>query len=154
MARHPSVEYIRFYTDGSAARKVEVAAPIKTMRLPRVKKQKLITLRIDPLALTAIVMTVLMAVLMIAGTVRLNTAQQETAAMQAHVEKLRDENAELKNYFQEKCDLNEIERTAMALGMVSQDQVTHISVRVLQETVEEQPGVWERFATFLAGLFA
>ena len=154
MARHPNVEYIRFYTDGSAARKVEVAAPIKTMRLPRVKKQKRITLRIDPLALTAIVMTVLMAVLMIVGAVQLNAVQQETTAMLTYVENLQEENAELQDYFNTHCNLDEIERTAMALGMVPKDQVTHITVQVPQEVVEHQPGAWERFTTFLVGLFA
>ena len=154
MARHPNVEYIRLYTDGSAARKVDVAAPIETMRLPRAKKQKRITLRIDPLALTAIAMTVLMAVLMIVGVVQLNVARQETAAMLAYVEDLQAENEELQNYFDTKCDLDDIERTAMALGMVPVDQVTHITVQVSREIVEEQPGAWEKFATFLVGLFA
>jgi len=154
MARHPDVQYIRFQTDGSAARKAEVAAPVKTMRLPRVKKKKRITLRIDPLALTAIVMTAMMAVLMIVGAVQLNAAQHETAAMRSHVEKLEAENKELNAYYEEHCDLDEIERTAMALGMVPKEQVTHITVHVPQEIAEEQPGAWERFTVFLAGLFA
>ena len=154
MARHPNIEYIRFYTDGSAARKVEVAEPIKTMRLPRVKKQKRITLRIDPLAVTAILMTALMAVLMIVGAVQLDRAQQETAVMLAHVENLQEENAELHTYFDTHCDLEEIERTAMALGMVPKEQVTHITIQVPQVITEEEPGAWERFTTFLVGLFA
>ena len=52
------------------------------------------------------------------------------------------------------CDMDRIERTAMALGMVPKDQVTCIRIQVPQEIVEEQPGAWERFTTFLSGLFA
>ena len=125
------------------------------MRLPRVKAQKKPTvLRIDPLALTAIVMVVVMAVLMLVGVKELETAQQERIAMQAYVEKLESENETLRNDFEKECDLEELERTALALGMVPADQVPHISVRVPQQTAEEQPGTWERITMFLAGLFA
>ena len=154
MARHTSVEYIRFTTDGNAARKVEVAEPIKTMRLPRVKKQKSITWRIDPLALTAIAMTLVMALCMVVGVLQLDAVRQENAAMQAHVENLQQQNEELQTYFEENCDMDRIERTAMALGMVPKDQVICIRIQVPQEIVEEQPGAWERFTTFLSGLFA
>ena len=154
MARYPDVQYIRCHTDGNAARKVEVVAPIKALRLPSVKLLKPTIVRIDPLALTAIVMVVFMAFLMITGLVSLQTAQKETAAMQTHVEKLQTKNEELQIKFQDNCKLDEIERTAMALGMVPQDQVTHITISVPQESVVEQPGAWEQFTMFLAGLFA
>ena len=155
MARHPDIQYIRFQTDGNAARKVEVVAPIKTLRLPRAKTQrKPLVLHIDPLALTAIFMVIVMASLMFVGVARLNTAQQQTIAMQNHVKALETKNETLRNNFEEACDLDAIERTAMAVGMVPAEQVTHISVRVPQQIAEEQPDTWERITMFLAGLFA
>ena len=155
MARYPDIQYIRFSADGNAARKVEVAAPIKTMRLPRVKPQpKPTVLRVDPLALTAIVMVVVMASLMLVGFGELKAAQQQTVVMQNYVEKLESENAELLTKFESECDLEKIERTALALGMVPADQVTHISVRVPQQTTGERPDTWERITMFLTGLFA
>ena len=154
MARHPDIQYIRFRTEGSTARKVEVAEPIKTMRLPRAKKQKRITLRIDPLAVTAILLTVCMAVLMVIGAVRLDAAQQETIAMQAYVEKLEARGEELDTKFQENFQEDELERTAMALGLVPKSEVKHITVQLPPEIAEEEPGVWDRFTTFLTGLFA
>ena len=155
MARYPDVQYIRCRTDGNAARKVEVVAPIKTIRLPRAKTQvKPAVLRIDPLAFVAIVMVIVMASLMIVGITQLQNAQKQTAAMEAYVESLERENETLRTDFEENCDLDEIERTALALGMVPADQVPHISVRVPQQRAEEQPGAWERITMFLAGLFA
>lgn len=154
MARYPDVQYIRFHTDGNAARKVEVATPIKTMRLPRVKHRKCVTLRIDPLALTAIVTTVVMAILILIGFSRLEAAEQQTVEMQNRAATLQDENIALNDYFWENCDLDNVERTAMALGLVPRDQVTHITIQVPREHVQEEPGNWERFTTFLAGLFA
>jgi len=155
MARYPDIQYIRFSTDGNAARKVEVAAPIKTMRLPCVKPQpKPAVLRVDPLALTAIVMVIVMASLMLIGFLELKAAQQQTVIMQSYVEKLESENAELLTKFESKCKLEEIERTALALGMVPVDQVTHISVQVPRQSTDEHPGAWERLTMFLTGLFA
>ena len=154
MARHPSVQYVRFCTDGNAARKVEVAAPIKTMRLPRVKKQRSQIRRIDLLAVTAIVMTVVMTGLIFLGLWRLHVAQQETIAMQANVDQLQEKNDVLQTYYDDHLDLDQIERTAMALGLVPKEQVTHITIMVPQEVMEEESDVWERFTTFLTGLFA
>ena len=155
MARSPDIQYIRFQTDGNAARKVEVAAPIKTLRLPRAKAQlKPKVLRIDPLALTAILMVIVMASLMFVGVAQLNAAQQQTIAMQTHVKALESKNETLRSNFEKDCDLDEIERTAMALGMVPAERVTHISVRVPQQTIPQQPGAWERITMFLTGLFA
>ena len=154
MARHPSVEYIRFRTDGNAARKIEVAAPIETIRLPRVKKQKQPRRRPDVLSLTAIVMTAIMAVCMLVGLQQLRAAQQETLAMQQKVEALQAENDALWTYYDENLDMDQIERTAMALGMIPKDQATCVTVQVAAEVVEEQPDVWDRVTMFLTGLFA
>ena len=44
MARQLDVQYIRFYTDGSAAHKVAPVAPLKTIKLPKIKKHKRIYL--------------------------------------------------------------------------------------------------------------
>ena len=155
MARHPDVQYIRFQTDGNAARKIEVAAPIKTIRLPRVKqKRKRITLRIDPLALTAIVMTVVMAVLMVVGVQRLEEAKQKTEVMQTHVENLQKERAELSQYFRDHCNLEEVERAALALGMVPKEQVPHITIDVSGTQTTQRLDAWHQFATVLASLFA
>ena len=36
MAQRLSVQYVQFYTDGSAARKFAPLAPLKTMKLPKI----------------------------------------------------------------------------------------------------------------------
>ena len=154
MAQRPDIRYIQFYTDGSAARKVEPVAPLKTIKLPAVKKQKRTTVYIDPVAVASIGMAVVMAVLIVVGFVRLNNAQQELQTMSAYVDTLRAENTQLQEKFSEGYDLEQIERTALALGFVPVEQVEHIHV-TLPEIVEPvEPTAWERFTTFLAGLFA
>ena len=154
MARQYDIQYIRFYTDGSAARKVAPVAPLKTLKLPRVKKQKKTAVRIDPIALAGIVMSVVMFVLMCVGISQLRTAQQELQTMTAYVDTLQTENTSLKAAFSESYDIEQIERTALALGLVPEEEVRHVTIQVPQTQVEEEPGAWERFYIFLTGLFA
>lgn len=154
MAQKLNVQYIRFYTDGSAAHKVAPVAPIETMKLPKVKKQKKIVLRVDPVSVAAIVMAAVMLVLMVVGITQLRGARQDAEVMEAYANALRQENVRLSAEYSNGYDLEQIEKTALALGLVPQEQVRHISLQVPQIQEEEPPGAWERFYIFLTGLFA
>ena len=154
MARQPDIQYIRYYTDGSAARKVAPLAPLKTLKLPKIRLKKRITLHIDPLAIAGIFMAVVMTVLMAAGIANLNAASQELQTMESYVQTLTEENAQLRQTFREGYDLEEVKTTALALGFVPKDQVKHITIRIPPEPVVKEPTSWERFCTFLTGLFA
>ena len=154
MAQQYNVQYIRYQYDGSAARKVSPVAPLKTLKLPRVKKHSRTVVRIDPIAMAGVVISVVMFIMMCVGVGQLRDARQELQTMTSYVDTLQAENASLKTTFTENCDLEEVERTALALGLVPKDQVQHVSIHVPQVPVEETPGAWDRFYTFLAGLFA
>lgn len=154
MARQPDIQYIRYYTDGSAARKFAPLAPLKTLKLPKIRLKKRITLHIDPLAIAGIVMAVVMSVLMVAGILKLNAATEQLQTMETYVQTLHEENIQLQQTFREGYDLEEIKTTALALGLVPKDQVRHVTMRVPPEQIVEEPTSWERFCTFLMGLFA
>ena len=154
MARQPEVQYIRFYTDGSAARKIAPLAPFKTIKLPKPKKHKRITLRIDPVAIAGIVMSVVMLVLMLVGAAQLNSTRNELYAMATYVDALQQENRSLEATYSQGYDLEAVEKTALALGMVPKEQVQHITIQVPPVETEKMPGAWEQFCTFLTGLFA
>ena len=74
--------------------------------------------------------------------------------MSAYVETLREENVQLQQNYTESYDIEQIERTALALGLVPKEQVRHITVTLPQIEEKKEPTSWERFTTFLAGLFA
>ena len=154
MAQRTEIRYIQYYTDGSAARKLAPIAPLKTMKLPKVKKQKRITLHIDPIAVLSIGMAIVMTVLIAVGMVQLNNARSEMQTMSAYVDTLREENAQLQQSFTEGYDLEQVERTARALGLVPIEQVQHVRVALPQIEQPEEPTTWDRLVTFLTGLFA
>jgi hypothetical protein len=154
VAPKPDIQYIQFYIDGSAAKKVAPVVPLKTMKLPKITIRKKIVLRIDPIAICGMIMAAVMLVLMLAGAVRLVNARNELTRMNAYVQTLQEENESLNKTLSEGYNLEEIERTALALGMVPVEQVEHIQLRVPQGAEPEKPGTLEQFYTFLTGLFA
>jgi cell division protein FtsL len=139
---------------GSAARKIEVTAPVKKVQRPKAKTNKRIIVRVDPVACLGILTAAIMLVVMFASFMALQNTQQEAATMARYVQELRVENEKLKTELENGYNLEQVERTAKALGMVSEDQVKHVTLQVTQENAVENTGVWARFCALVSGLFA
>ena len=156
MAQRLDVQYIRYYTQGSAAKQVLPAVKQETGVLPQRKKRKVQRIYVDPVAILGSTVAVCMLIAMVVGITRLQAAQQKTAAMTAYVEQLQAENTALQAQYDAQCDLEEVKKTALALGMIPSEQATHTAIEVELPTVEtEMPtGVWQQIGTFLTGLFA
>ncbi len=154
MAPKLDIQYVQFYTDGSAAKKVAPVAPLKTIRLPKIQIKKKIVLHIDPVALCGILMAGIMLVLMAVGVFQLRAARQEAKIMSDYVQILQQENTELYTSLTDGYDIQQVRQTALALGMVPKEQVRHVSITVPEAPVAEEPGSWEQFYIFLTGLFA
>ena len=155
MARKTDVRYIRFYTDGSAARKVDyVGYGSANKTLPKKKKQKKIVLYVDPVAVLGIVTALVMLVVMTVSMFMLYDAQNQAQVMEQRVEQLRVENEALEAEYQSGYDLEQVERTALALGMVPKAQVQHIQLHVDVPTAKNNANAWDQFCAFLSGLFA
>jgi len=155
MAKRPDVEYIRFYTDGSAALKLEsaVQAEVSAQRAPRKIKRKKIY--VDPVAMLSILVALCMLVTVVTGFVRLKQANDQVAVMQAYVDHLEAENAVLTHRYQSGYDLDAVRRTALALDMIPAEEATHITIQIPPETEQiTNPTLWEQLGTFLTGLFA
>ena len=143
MARKPDVQYIRFVTDGSAARVAEQAPICAKTRLPKVRKPKAgaSVIYLDPLAFVGILLSCVMLVLMVVNCVQLHDYQLKANAMDDYVDSLIEDNARLADKYEGEIDLQDIEQKAYALGLVPIDQVRHISVKVERpvETAEAGP---------------
>ena len=74
--------------------------------------------------------------------------------MEEYVVYLQHQHKSIKIKYTETYNLEDIEKTALALGMVPADQVRHSRISVVEPVVEEEPSVWENVGTFLSGLFA
>jgi len=154
VARRPDVEYIRYYTDGSAARQPAPKVQRKRHPLPRVKQQPKLTLYIQPMAILGIVLSAVMLVMMIVGSVELRNAQNQKQAMENYVTKLTRENMADRAAYEESLDLETIKKSAIAIGMIPQSEVEQITISVSMPESEEEPGFWKKTVLFLEGLFA
>lgn len=154
MARGPEVQYIRYYTDGSAARQLEPKTPKKHRPLPKAKKPYKYTLYIQPMAIAGILISAVLLVMMAVGYTQLRDAQRQEQAMDNYVQQLKSQNAIDRAKYEETLDIEEIEKAALALGMIPQEQAQQIVISVDMPQTEEKIGFWAHTITFLEGLFA
>lgn len=154
MAQGVSVQYVQFYTQGSVARRILPAKKVQTAQPPKVRKQKVQRIYVDPIAALGIVVAVCMLVMMAVGVGQLRNVQQQTARMEQQVEQLQMENHLLQAEYAAQCDLDAVEKTALALGMIPQQEAMHVSIAVELPQPQQAPSLWQRIGTFLTGLFA
>lgn len=131
MARKLEVQYIQYYTDGSAARRLEDPKPKrKRSLLPKPQKVKQRVICVDPLAMTGIFLSVVMLVLMVVGCVQLYNTQQQVLRMEEYVVNLQEKNAVLTETYETGYDLETVAKSALALGMIPEDQATTVIISV------------------------
>lgn len=148
------VQYIRYSTDGSAARQpLPAFAPWQAKAALKVFTQKKIRVYVDPVAILGIAVAVCMLVMMAVGMFRLQAVRQEAAVMQSYVTELSAENKALEREYENGYDLESVRQTALALGMVPSQEIRQVSVQI-PETQVQQPNFVQRIGNFLAGLFA
>ncbi|MBQ8880559.1 MAG: hypothetical protein IJ030_00070 [Oscillospiraceae bacterium] len=155
MAQGVDVQYIQFYTQGSAAKQIAPAISVHTGALPQVKKRKALKIYLDPVALIGTAVAICMLIMMFVGCASLQAEQKKTAAMVEQVELLRQENESLRVQYAAECDLEEVRETALALGMIPREEAAHTAIQLELPPVEVPPvSTWQKIGTFLAGLFA
>ena len=156
MAQYVEVQYVQFYTQGSAAKKILPAAKAQTGVLPQMKKKKVQRIYVDPFAILGTAVALCMLIMMVVGVTQLRSEQQKTMDLVAYVEQLQVENVALQACYDAECDLEQIEQTALALGMIPCEQAARTSISVELPVVENEVQVtlWQRIGTFLTGLFA
>ena len=155
MARQPEIQYINAYVSGTMAYQLE--EPVrkkKRVYLPKMRKEKKTVIAIDPVAIGGIVVAVAMLVLLLVGFVRLQDARAEVLALENYVIALEQKNEELQDTYAAGYDLAEIEKIALAMGLVPSSQVEHLTIEVMIPQEATEPTAWESFYAFLTGLFA
>lgn len=153
MARKESPRYIRFYTDGSAARQLELPQKPRTSPKPkRAGKQKV--LRLDGLVVIGLAVAAVMALCLAVGSFRMSRAEYELNALENYVNQLEAENQSLKTEYANGYSLPEVRVAAEAMGLVPMDEVRHITLDIPEPVVEEEPSWWQQLLEDFKSLFA
>ncbi len=158
MAMQPDIQYVSFYMDGSAAKKLEkrtaraVAAP-----KPKAKKSHRKVVKVDPVAVLGILVAIVMLTVMLTSYADYRSNLNQQVQMNQYIQALQQENTSLQTQYADGYDLDRIREQALAVGMVPAESAERISIDVqvpqVQEPVQEM-SFWEAATTFLAGLFA
>ena len=155
MASQTDVRYINAYVSGSMAYMTQPKPVRKKIAvMPKFHIEKELVIAVDPVAIFGIVVAVAMAIVLLVGFMTLNQANEDARAMEAYVSTLQEQNTQLQDTYDSGYDIEQVRQIALAMGMVSAEDVPHISVAVNVPQEEAKPTAWENFCTFLTGLFA
>lgn len=156
MTQRMQAQYVQFYINGSSAMQLNTVAPQKAepveQYVPRTRKR--IRVFVDPVAIFSMVVALCMIVSIFVAMGRLEKTQQQVQQMERYVVYLQHQNKQIKAEYTSSYDLEDIEKTARALGMVPADEVKHYYIDVSEPAAEEESSVWQSVGTFLTGLFA
>ena len=161
MARQPDIQYVRFYTSGSAARKLEPiqkpekkAPAVQPRPRRRVRRDSRMVLRVDPVSLCATVVAAVLLVAMAVGMIELGSVSAQEDRMEGYVSQLQAENAQLQAEYEAGYDLEDIRQKALDMGLVPADQVEHVTIRVTHPEPEPEKSGWETFWAEFWDMFA
>lgn len=140
MARNTD-RYVRYYTFGSAAPKLDRPEP--RQKLPNMKSaQKRKPIPVDPVAFVGSTVAVLLAVLMVVGLVQLNRVNAQVREMETKVMELELGHRQLLEIYENGYDLDEIRVEAESMGMIPIEDARHIQVKVPAEVIETPRLSW------------
>ncbi len=154
MARKYNDRYVRFYTYGSTAVKVE--DPRRTASLPKDQKaQKRKPIPFDPVAFAGCVVSVWLAVLMIVGLIQVAAANAQVRELETQLAALEKQEQMLQEVYYGSFDLEEIRVAAESMGMIPAEEAVHVRIQVPAGTVEVQTlSWWDSLVVSLRQFFA
>ena len=154
MARKYNDRYVRFYTYGSTAVKVE--DPRRTASLPKEQKApKRKPIPFDPFAFAGNVVAIFMAILMIVGFIQVAATNAKVQELETQLMVLEQQEQMLLEKYYGSFDLDEVRVAAESMGMIPAEEATHVQVRVPAPSVEvRQLGWWDTLVANLRQFFA
>ena len=158
MAMQPEIQYVRFYTTGSAAQKLELLPKKEKVKIsapqrPQTHRKKKAVIYIDPISLFAVLVAGVMFIAMAVGMLQLGSINNEAVRMESYVSELRAENTRLANEYEAGYDLKDVEQKALEMGLVPIDQVEKVIIDVPEIAETPEPGFWEKVGAFFSELF-
>ncbi len=154
MVQKPEIQYVgQFYVYGSEAVAPKAKKTVKEL-LPKEHKQKLHKVYIDPVALIGIVAAVTLLAALVLGGIRLNSMWEEHDAVASYLSSQKLDNSTLEHNYRTNLNLDDIRAKAEAMGLVPQEDVKTVYIRVTMPEPKPQRTLWDDIQWFFQGLFA
>ena len=144
MARSNDIQYVRFYTDGSAARQLEWnprRQPKKKLQQSRPRRKKKIVLYVDFFAVAGMLVAGVLLLMMLTGMAGLTKMNEEVTRLEGYLAELESENLQLHQTYREGYDLDQIREAALEMGMIPAARATIVNIQVGDRTTgQDDPG--------------
>ena len=154
MARKTTERYVRYYTFGSTAAKLdrrERKAALPEYKTPEKRKP----IAVDPIALVGSAVAVLLAVLMLVGFAQVAHTSAQVKKLQTQVMTLELEQEQLRQKYENGYDLEEVRAAAESMGMIPAEEAIHVRVELPGQTVQiEHLSWWDSVMLSLRRFFA
>ena len=154
MARNTTERYVRYYTFGSTAAKLdrrERKAALPQYKTPEKRKP----IAVDPIALVGSAVAILLAVLMIVGFAQVAHTSARVHELQTQVMTLELEQEQLRQKYENGYDLEEVRAAAESMGMIPVEDAVHVRVEMPAESVRiETLSWWDSMLLSLRQFFA
>ena len=154
MARKTTERYVRYYTFGSTAAKLDRRE--RKSALPEYKTpEKRKPIAVDPVALVGSAVAVLLAILMLVGFAQVAHTSAQVHKLQTQVMTLELEQEQLRQKYEDGYDLEEVRAAAESMGMIPAEDAIHVRVQMPAETVQiETLSWWDSMLLSLRSFFA
>ena len=154
MARKTTERYVRYYTFGSTAVKLdrrERKAALPEYKTPEKRKP----IAVDPIALVGSAVAVLLAVLMLVGFAQVAHTSAKVQKLQTQVMTLELEQEQLRQKYESGYDLEEVRVAAESTGMIPAEDAIHVRVELPTDTIQiEHLSWWDSMLLSLRRFFA
>lgn len=154
MARKYTERYVRYYTFGSAAAKLEQQQ--KQAELPKYKApRKRRPIAFDPFAVAGNAVAILLAVLMVVGLIQVAGTTAQVRELETKVAVLELEQQMLQERYESGYDLEEVRIAAQSMGMVQVQDADHVRLNIPAENQQvQQLSWWDSLLLSLRQIFA
>lgn len=154
MARKTTERYVRYYTFGSTAAKLdrrERKAALPQYKTPEKRKP----IPVDPVALVGSAVAVLLAILMLVGFAQVAHTSAQVKKLETQVMTLELEQEQLRQKYESGYDLEEVRAAAESMGMIPVEEAIHVRVELPAESVQiEHLSWWDSMMLSLRRFFA
>ncbi len=154
MARKTTERYVRYYTFGSTAAKLDRQE--RKAALPQyIPPEKRKPIPVDPIALVGSAVAVLLAILMLVGFAQVAHTSAQVRKLETQVMTLELEQEQLRQKYEDGYNLEEVRVAAESMGMIPMEDAVHVRVELPAESVQiETLSWWDSMLLSLRQFFA
>lgn len=151
----PDIQYIQFYTSGSAARELVPVLRPEAAAENHPRRSRKPVLYIDPVAILGMLTAVVLTICLLIGFNQFKQAKEDYEYVHGYNCQLQQQHKQLQKTYKESYNKEDVRLEAVLMGYVPSWQVQHVTIKAQEpEPIPEEPGILRQAWNYLTELFA